>query len=188
MSSVNWAAVEDALWTWVQGTSGLAADHVVWAGQNQPSLSDPYIVMHIDVVRTIGLSDSIELRTNPTPTPGQDIQQVARGQRRCVLTLTCFTASPIGASNGKAILGDVLDSLALDPVYTPISAAGIGIAHYDDINAIEGVINSTILEPRASTSVVFFVGSEIVVGIASIGTVNATDQIPTPAETFKIGV
>lgn len=181
---VDFVTIENAIWNWVWSSSGLAAAQVMWASQNQPGLNAPYITLRIGTIATIGLSDSVELRLNPTPSPGAEILFIGRGQRRCTLTITCYGTTPIGATGAAAILDQVLGALSLDPIASPLSAAGIGIASYHDIVSIDGVVNSTLLEPRASIDVIFFIGSEITVTGTNIISVDITDQIPaTPEKT-----
>lgn len=183
MSGTDWTTIENAIYTWVSNASGL---FTTWSAQNQPGHDAPYITLRVGTIRTVGLSDSIELRANPSPSPGNEIQFVGRGQRRCILTIECFATSPIGATGAAATLSDVLGALSLDPVYELLSTAGIGIANYDDITSIDGVVGSTLLEPRATVEVIFYVGSELVANGTNIISVQVTDQIPTPNDIFTV--
>lgn len=183
MAGTDWTTIENALYTWVFNASSI---YVTWGAQNQPGNDGPYITMRVGTIATVGLSDSVELRANPSPSPGAEIQFVGRGQRRCILTLSCFAMTPIGANGAAAILDGVLGALSLDPVYTLLSAAGIGISSYKDITSIDGVVGSTLLEPRATVDVVFYVGSELVANGTNIISVQITDQIPTPNDTFTV--
>lgn len=184
MAAIAWSTIENALWTWVQTTSSLDTNHVVWADQNQPAPSGPYITMRLSNIGMIGLGDSVKYAADPAP--GGDMLATASGQRKCTLALECFAGDAVGARGAGAILEDVLTALNFDEVYTPISEAGISVVNFGNVQQIDGVVNSTLLEPRATVDVKLFLTSSMTIAGTRITTVNITDQIPSPSETLHI--
>lgn len=52
---MNWVAIQKALQNWVVYCTGLAADHVVWGGQQAPRMTQPGIVMKLMLLDDDGL-------------------------------------------------------------------------------------------------------------------------------------
>lgn len=160
MSAISWTPIEKAIHAWVTASSGLAAARVVWGAQNGPAISSPYIVLRRRSIRAVG-NDWVDVEDNPTPSAGAEILQLARGQRRAVLAITCYGSVATGSSCPEAIIGDVVAALALPSVSAALSAAGVGISNLADVLVLDGVVNSTLLEPRASVDVFFYVASQV---------------------------
>ena len=125
---------------------------------------------------------------NGTPTTvraGQEVTQYTRGPRQMELHLECFAGAPTGgAPTGStspfAILHDAVTSHALEAINAALVAAGIGVAGWDPIKTIDGVVNTVRFEPRAQTTVHLHLASELVQASTFIQVVNVTENIPTP--------
>lgn len=48
----------------------------------------------------------------------------------------------------------------LPSIADPLDTAEIGIGSFDDVQSIDGIVNSTILEPRALLSIQLFLAQE----------------------------
>jgi hypothetical protein len=123
--------------------------------------------------------------TPATTVAGQEIIQKLRGPRRALLTLQCFAGAPTGgaatgATSPAAVLHDAITSYATETRSAALVAAGIGVGQIEPIKAIDGIVNSVRLEPRAIGAVYLHLASELVETSTYIQIVNATDNIPTP--------
>lgn len=73
--SIAWGTVQDALASWVLTGSGLAADRLIWAGQNTQRLTAPFISMRITSVRRLGF-DALMAEDNPLTVADKTIASV----------------------------------------------------------------------------------------------------------------
>lgn len=185
IASVDWTAIEDAIWTWVWQASGLPGTQVIWSGQAMPQPGSTFIDLAIEGATRIGLGDSVVWRVNPGGAAGAEGLLIGRGQQRCSLVIRCFAGAATGATKPLAILNEVMSALGADEIAVPLARL-VGIGTCSDVTMISGVVNSTLLEPRAQVTVKFFVGSETNRTITTIETVNITDEIPNPDETLQI--
>lgn len=182
MSAMQMNTLEDAIYTWVATASGLTVD---WAAQNQPAPAGPYITMRMRSIRPVG-SDWVTVEDNPSPSSGAEVLYKVRGMRRVTLSLQCFAGTPIGASGAASILTDVLTAVSLPSRSAALAAAGVGISNLSDVQAIDGVVGSTLLEPRATAEVVFYATAELVETGTYIEHVVITNEGTTPDETFTV--
>lgn len=186
MSAIAWQQIEDAIHAWVVNGSGLAADRVVWAGQNQPERAVPFITIRVSSIRRRG-NDWTNVEDAASPAPGAELQKVIRGPRIIGLTIQCFAASPIGAAGALAILENVAIAVQRPVVSEVLDAARVGIGNISDVEALDGVIGSTLFEPRAIMTVSLHTVSELDAGtLTYIETVDVENQTTTPSETFRI--
>lgn len=185
MPAMQMNTLEDAIWTWVQTSSGLPADRVVWSSQNSPVPANPYITLRMRSIRAVG-SDWLHVEDNPSPSSGAEILLKLRGMRRVTLAITCYGVTPIGAGGPAAIVSDVLASVGLPSIGDTLAASGVGLSNLGDVQAIDGVVGSTLLEPRATADVIFFATSELVETATYIEHVVATRELPDPDETFTV--
>ncbi len=147
-------AVENAIAVWVLAGSGLPPDRVIWSRQNRARLpsTKPYFELRITRTEKPG----VDWRTHKdatVPTPGREIEYVIRGARVATLSMTCYASDGIGDASPDEIVDNVQMSV-LDPdVAAGLQLAGVGVGRFDPIQFIEGVVNSTIIEPRATLTV-----------------------------------
>ena len=131
--------------------------------------------------------------TATTVRAGQEVTQYTRGPRQATLQLQCFAGAPTGGlptgtTSPVAILHDALSAHALESVNSILVNAGVGVAGWEPIQSIDGVVNTTRFEPRAITTVHLHLASELVETSTYIQTVNATDQIPTTPVVITTGL
>jgi hypothetical protein len=123
---------------------------------------------------------------------GSEIIQKARGPRQAILQLTCFAGVPGGAATGAssptAVLHDAVSAYALDGIADAIAAAKIGVGRVETIRSIDGVVDSTIFEPRAIVLVHLHLASELSETSTYIQIVNMTDQIPSPPQSLTVAL
>lgn len=129
--------------------------------------------------------------TPKTTIAGIEISQRARGPRRASLTLQCFAGTPTGgAATGftspAAVLHDAITSYVLESQSFLLNQAGVGVGAIEPIRSVDGIVNTTHFEPRAIGTVYLHLASELVETSTYIQVVNATDQIPTPAQSFTV--
>lgn len=117
--------------------------------------------MRISAIRPIG-NDWVDNENNPTPTAGAEVLMKVRGVRRCTFSLQCFAAMGTGATGPTAILNDVITACSLPSISDALDAAFVGVSDYGDIKSMDGVVNSTRFEPRATVEIVFYAKAELV--------------------------
>lgn len=196
MSAIQWGTVRDAIQQWFVLGSGLAGDHVVWAGQvdaNGKPLPRPaglYISLRLAVLAMPGFSDTCRyvLDTN-TNTLTDNIE----GPRVLSLTATCFqgTGGELPASSwALSVLNDALTASGRDDVFDILVAAGVGVGTYGDITEVGGQLNTIYLEPRATAVVKLNVASVVTfvypVGQGWIETVHADGNAGTDVATVHV--
>lgn len=185
MSAMQMSAIESAIVAWVRTGSGLAIGKVIWAAQNSPAPESPYIALRMRAIRPLG-SDWLDVEDNPTPTPGAEVLLKLRGMRRVTLGITCYGATGTGGTGPLAIVTDVLAALGLPSVSAALVAASVGVSSIADVLAVDGVVNSTLLEPRATVDVQFYATSELVEACTYIEHVEIENEAADPDEFFTV--
>lgn len=111
----------------------------------------------IQVVSVVGATPS-----TTTHQAGQELVQRSRGARRGRLTIQAFAVTPTGpvSMNPAALLLDGVIS-ALPSQAAALRAAGVGVLSFGPVRSADGVISSTIFEPRAILEVNFNLASEV---------------------------
>lgn len=179
MSAMDHTAIKAALRAWVVRGSGLAASNVIWTlGERRPT--GPYISMRLGI-ETIG-QDWVDAEANPTPTAGHEAVSIVRGTRKLRLDMQCFAAvGDSSAADAWAILHEVMTAAALPTVSDQLEAAKLGLAKYDGPTQIDGVVNSSRFEPRATATAWLFTTAEVSETGPSYDNVEATASIETPS-------
>ena len=139
-------------------------------------------------ITTVGTGVTSISGTPTTSIAGQELSQRARGPRTGILTLQCFAGAPTGgAATGitspTAILHDAVTSYVMESINAALVTAGIGVAGFDQIQSLDGVVNTTRFEPRATVTVRLHLASELVETSTYIQKVTATNNIVTPPVT-----
>lgn len=184
MPALQMSTIEDQLWTWVQGKSGLAADRVYWTAQNNTRpVAGPYITLNIRIIQRTG-TGWIKQEDTPVPTSGNELSYKARNMQRCTLEITYWAGDPTGVSAGVSVLSTILESRILPSVQQTLTA--VGIASVSTIQHFTGVVGSTLVEPRARVDVIFFAPSEVVETGTYVETVEITRLAPPPVKTWTI--
>ena len=168
---MNWAGIEQALWTWVVGASQLPGTQVIWSEQNGPRPNTPFIAMSIAEVRQIGIGWVDGQYAASTYTA------LSRGVRECTLRLQCFGASPVGDQSPRAILELVQTRGNLDSLHSGLMAAGIGMSRFEPMIVLGAELNQVVFEPRAIINAHFFLAAEETETSNYIETVEITDEI-----------
>lgn len=157
---IAWTTVEDAIQLWVRTAAGVSSDRVMWAQQNNPRPVAPFVTLRVTRMRRIG-QDWIDVEDNPTPTPGNEIIHRARGVREMQVSLQCIGGQGFGTSAPIAILENVISYLRLPTVHDALVAAGVGVARFSQVISIDGVVGSTLFEPRATLDFFAFLAEEV---------------------------
>lgn len=157
---IAWTAVENALHAWVVAATGLPADRVIWAQQAAPRPATPYVTLRVDNIRRIG-QDWLRSYNNPTPTAGNEIILASQGQREAVVTLQCFGGTATQSTSPLALLHAAVAGANLQSRRDAFNTAGIGMAGFGPVQSIDGVLGSSVFEPRATVEARFFLAEEI---------------------------
>lgn len=153
---VSWTDIEDALRAWVLSASGLEDDHVIWSQQGGPRPSAPFIALQTFTMKNIG-QDWVDIEDAAEG----EVEMKARGVREVTLVAQCFSEDATGAAAAAMLLNQVVSAARLPSNVAALNAAGVGLARFEPVQTISGVIGSTDWEPRATVSVRFFITSEL---------------------------
>lgn len=113
--------------------------------------------------------------TADTVRVGQEIIERARGVRRIDVQFQCFATPAAGASTARAILSKLNARSSLGVVSGILVSAGVGFTGFSDVQQINGVVNSTIFEPRAIAIGQFYLASEQTALSTNITSAELTD-------------
>ena len=97
MTAIPWTAAKAALQRGFRIGSGLAGDHVIWAGQNKRVPSGTFIELRLTVMPRRG-HDWKDRYDNPSPSAGAEVVQYTRGPREAVLHVQCHAGLPTPGS------------------------------------------------------------------------------------------
>lgn len=152
-------AIETAIAAWTAAGSGLAADHVWWAGQGQPRDEGAWISLNV-------ISDAnptgpawVDVEDAAEPADGAEIRHVARESVQQIVSIQCFQGAATGAASALGILRQLRASAVLRTPAAVLADAGIGLGRLSPIRNIGGSRNGA-FEPRASMDATIFLASE----------------------------
>lgn len=106
---------------------------------------------------------------------------LSRGMRRVTLTIQAFASAATGATGAAQLLDQFVSSLPRQRA--ALVAAGVGVLSCGPVRSTEGVVSSTILEPRAILDVVLSLASEVQdpeQSIEHVGINGTADATPVP--------
>jgi hypothetical protein len=180
---IAWTTAEAAIKAWAAAGSGLASDHVIWSRQGGPRPSGAFISMSILSVRPVG-RDWVHTRDATVPAEGAEIVHVAQGVREAALRLQCFAGTATGATTPQALLEAVVAAAKLPTRRAALIAAGVGILSMGTVLPIDGVIGSSVFEPRAVLEVRLLVSSEVTETGTFVESVEVTNDVTE--ESFSV--
>lgn len=155
-NSIAWATVENAVISWLEGSTGLRA---AWDFEGGVSLAPPYISVQITGYVPRG-HDWKKKEDNPTPTAGQEILVKAQGMRQATLVVQCWGEPRKGHTppvSPLPLLAQAID--ALDLYVDQLDEAGVGIGEIGPAS-LAGSPGS-ILTPRARVEIGIHLASEV---------------------------
>lgn len=156
MSSIAWTSVEDAIFAWVQTSSGLNSEKVVWVHYENPTPSLPFIRLEWGTVLRVG-SDWKRYSDAASPLAGKEVRVQVGGSRQVELIIQCFGV--LGSGNtSHPILCTVMDSL--DAYSYQLDLAGVGIGSVGSVVPVSGTRAGN-LEPRSRATVNLLVSAEV---------------------------
>lgn len=214
MSGVDFVTIKTAIHTWVQLTSGLAGNHVVWSplrdsrGNPVPRPTGMFISLSVQGLRSPGFDDVKSYTTagsaggaasafdssfdNSFTIDDSVMSQTLQGPRILVLSMQVFQGSPVGGSDVDplSLLNDVLTGSDRDDVEQLLAVAHLGIGTYDDPANVPGPYNEAKQELRAFTMVKIHTRSRIIYtsapGVGWIDTATVTGTLKTDNGTEQV--
>ncbi len=154
--AVSWTAIEDALRAWVLSASGLDDGRVIWSQQGGPRPDTPFVTLQIFTMKNVG-QDWV----NVEDADEGEVEMKARGAREATLVMQCFATDAVGAAAAAMLLNQIITAARLPSNVDALNAAGVGLARFEPVQTISGVVGSTDWEPRATVSVRFFLAVEV---------------------------
>lgn len=99
--------------------------------------------------------------TADTLRAGAEVAMTVRGTREASLSIQCFGGTATGATSPRAILESVRTALTFPSRRAALTAAGVGFAPIGPATAVDGVIGSSLFEPRAVMEARLFLAAEV---------------------------
>lgn len=181
---ISWDTIVSTIRAWVaDATQSTCGGRVQWANQGGPRLQAPFVELEITSVESLG-QDWKTVKDNQASNghDGAEIIRTAMGPRVMTLAIRCFGASgplvPSAAPVGVLDAVVTLSSLRT----TAFAAAGMGRAGFGMVISTKGVIDETVLEPRAVVDARFHLAAEVaefetyIQTVKYQGTIDGVDQ------------
>ena len=127
--------IEDVLHAWLKAATGVTC---IWAEQSGPQPKPPYCTLRIDGPRRLGGAD--ELRQDGD---GDDVRQLAVGQRELTVECQAFTSRTTGSATARELLTKAQVQLSLPSVHERFSEVGLSVIDEGDVQNV-----STVLETK----------------------------------------
>lgn len=194
--AIPFNAVEDAIFSWIVGGSGVPAKRVYWMHQRSPradSSNTPFIAMMFTTLERFG-HDWIDVQDNPSPSPGQEILRIARGLRTATVSVEFFASKVIDPTTGAAdptvstlgisVAANVMAALPL--FRDALNAAGVGVLSFGPARATSIAVPVG-LDPRARLEIYVNLASEVSVPDTYIEFVDVVANTPswTPSTQYE---
>lgn len=142
----------------------------------------------VPVAITSAGSGTITLNaTANTLRAGKELTARSRGMRRVTLSVQAFGGSADGSASPTALLDAVVANLPGQA--QALRTAGVGVMDCGPVGSTEGVIDATVMEPRATLTLVISLKSEVQDPTTIIERVNVTptiDGTTEPVQTFTL--
>lgn len=132
-------------------------------------------------IAVTGSGSGTIVAVDDTVRAGAEILRAAQGVRRVILDVTCFGTSGIGSQGADQILDA---AVAFQPlIHSTLNAAGLSVLKFGRVQSTDGVIDSTVFEPRAILEVTLMMTSQVAIPWTIIAEVMGTG----PNGTFDSG-
>lgn len=123
--------------------------------------------------------------TDDTERVGQELSRKVRGVRELMVSVQCFGSST--GPNGAAIkMHDVQTRSFAEDVIESMSAVGVSILRFGNMNVFDGLVGQGRFEPRARFDVTCSLSSEVEDFINYIDTVEGTNLITNQPFTIQV--
>lgn len=167
---IPWPAARAAIRGWIVSgaTPDIAADHVIWAGQQKAVPDGMYITIDLDEEQDHGLDTQSYVEAAGVVT------QHAIGPRTVTLTITVYGGvQQTDATVPARIASRIRSRISLSAVNDALSAANVGILNWTSVTTPGRGLNSSVFEPRALFSVDVSLISDVSAVVDVIATVGA---------------
>lgn len=182
-----WSDIEAAIRAWVKGATGLTDEQVIWADQNGGSPALPFIDVRLGDLIPVGSADGSDWVYDAGGPSGQEIVMSGHGVREFAVSIRAFSASPLGNDSARVLLSKVQTALALETARSALHAAGVTPFDNGRVQVVPAILD-TAWEGRAVLQVRFYTEETVTERTTYIGTVEVTDEEPTPDQTFQVTI
>lgn len=178
MSVIAWPTVLTALQDLFQAGSGLADTRVLFQRNGhrvtRPNGTAAWISLKFESSNTIGRPYTQEVALEGSPPSGAEIEEHTVSQTRVMFTATAYPPENADdATEGYALLNDVIIEAFTPPRAKALRTAGIGLLKFETVTRLDGTGMGTRFEPRAYVTFAFTVKAEKITTNGYIDTVNA---------------
>ncbi len=159
MPAADWTAIENALYTWVQTASGLAAAQVIWAAQgddlNRPA--GQFVTLKMGNDRPLGAAPALSHTYDAGAANGQQIILKVDEVRELVVSVQVYGGPATTGTSARAIATKIQNALGLPTRRAALATAGLSPFDRGQILNVPEVLDAD-FEARAVFDVRFYVG------------------------------
>jgi hypothetical protein len=160
--AADWTAIEDALFTWVQSASGLAAAKVLWSAQatdvNRPT--GQHVEIRIGTDTPLGAAPYVSHEYDEDADAGEEITISVNEVRELVFVVQVFGGATTTSSSSRSVATLIQNALGLPSVRTLLETAGLSPFDRGKIEHVPELLDAD-FEPRAILEVRFYVADGI---------------------------
>ncbi len=180
----NRQAVEDALYAWVFGATGVATN---WANQNAAQLARPHMTLAITSTTKLG-QDAQILNAEPTaPLSGAEVAIEIGGLRRVVVSVNAYGVSNDPDLDARALMDKALGALEVPSYLAALRVAGVAVARVGAAISLDYLAEDKFIS-RAQADVTLCVAANLEERVGYIATVDVTNEIVDPAEDYTLDI
>lgn len=183
--AIAWSTVEAAIVAWFEAAVG-GSIPVSWAGQKMPTAAATYVKLQLSGLRSPG-RDWLQYEDAAVPAPGAELVAKVRGPRAVTLTATAYATPAHGASMAVALLDTARSMSSLPARHAALRAAGVAVAGFEPIVAVDGLVGVATFEPRGVLTCQINLASEVTEFASYIETAEVTSLIDGSTFTEDVG-
>lgn len=185
---IDIAAIENAIFTWVQAASGYASSQIIFSDQDGIAPANSYITIKVGDLGNIGV-DAERHDYDVIRSAGVEIRRQTVGMRDLMVGIQVFTRNlTTGDATARTIAAKIQAYLQLTSIRTPLNTAGLGVLNPGDVRWLPALDNVN-FEGRALLEVLFCLsqGVEDFTGyITKVNAVPHLNGITLPTQTYKV--
>lgn len=172
---IPWATARAAVRGWIVSGAApdIAADHVIWTGQQHAIPNGMYVT--IGVLEELDLGEDVQSYVTELD---NSITEHAIGPRLVWLVVTVYgSISQTDATVPYRIASRIRSRLGLSSVADAMDAGNVGVMTWSSVTTPGRGLNSTTFEPRATFNVQVSLVSDVSGTVDVIQTVNTSSTI-----------
>lgn len=175
-ADLDWAAVQAALQAWVVAGTELSATSVLWAGQGADRPTGAFASLRLRSDKVVGMG-WVSISNRSPSVVGAELEYKVQGRSEVTLGIQVAGADAIGSAMATSLLHRLRTSASLPSQRARLRTANVGLLSVGTVQSLDGVINSTRFEARATLDVTLALASSLIEYVTYIETVQQSGTI-----------